>query len=199
MTTTRFPSGPSSRAERDTETRIGRPPYPVGAIANFMIGRAKRRHVRITNLKLQKLVYIAYGSGLVLLKGRLFEEPILAWKFGPVIPAIYHEFKRFGSRNITQWSHDYSCVDRKFEYPVVPDSDRRTLVVLNLTWDRYGRRPAEALVGLTHQQGTPWSRTPRGEVIDDELIRRCFLILLRREALIIRARARKAREADGRA
>ena len=157
----------------------GKNAYSVSAIANFMIGRAKRRTVRITHLKLQKLVYISYGWGLARLGGRrLFHEPIEAWRLGPVIPPLYHEFKRFGRNSIDEWSRHYSYEKQRFVFPLVEDDDIGALRVLNLTWDRYGTRPGEALSALTHQQGTPWSRTPRGAQIKDELIRRHFLYLL---------------------
>ena len=144
-----------------------------------MIGRAKRRSVRLTHLRLQKLVYISYGWSLALLQGRrLFREPIEAWQFGPVIPELYHEFKRFGRLNVDEWSRYYSYEDQKFVFPLVNADDIDALRVLNLTWNRYGTRPAKTLMALTHQKGTPWSRTPVGERISDDLIRRHFRFLL---------------------
>ena len=58
------------------------PPYPVGAIANFMLDRGERESRPITHLKLQKLVYMAYGWGTVILDAQLFVERIEAWKYG---------------------------------------------------------------------------------------------------------------------
>lgn len=50
-------------------------------------------------LKLIKLVYLAYGWSIAL-DYRLFDEPIVAWKHGPVIRSLYHEFKHFGAAPI---------------------------------------------------------------------------------------------------
>ena len=31
---------------------------------------------------------------------KLFDDPICAWKHGPVVPDVYHEYKNFGSNGI---------------------------------------------------------------------------------------------------
>jgi uncharacterized phage-associated protein len=60
-------------------------PYPAAAIANEFIKVAKRNGVLLTPMKLQKLVYFAHGWYLALLGKPLINEPVEAWKFGPVI------------------------------------------------------------------------------------------------------------------
>lgn len=42
----------------------------------------------ITELKLQKLMYIAQGIHLALYDSPLFKEEIEAWQDGPVVPAL---------------------------------------------------------------------------------------------------------------
>ena len=44
----------------------------------------------ISNLKLQKLVYYAQGFHLAISGEPLFDEKIMAWEHGPVIPQLYH-------------------------------------------------------------------------------------------------------------
>ena len=152
--------------------------YQVGAIANFMIGRSMRSHSLLTHLQLQKLVYIAYGFGLAFFNRRLFEEEIQAWRLGPVIPDLYHEFKRFGPHVIRDWSTYYDYSKHEFGFPAVDDHDGGALMVLNRTWNRYGRLPPSQLVKITHERGTPWSGTHRRQRIGDDLIRSHFKKLL---------------------
>ena len=56
------------------------------------------------NLKLQKLVYYAQAWHLALRDVPLFEEDFEAWVHGPVIPALYQEYKKFGWRPILEGS-----------------------------------------------------------------------------------------------
>lgn len=51
----------------------------------------------VSNLKLQKLLYYAQGFHLAMTGRPLFDEPIQAWMHGPVVPAVYHAFKVYGS------------------------------------------------------------------------------------------------------
>ena len=86
--------------------------YTPSHIANFFIDREIKK---ITNLRLNKYVYFAYGFALAILDREIFHEPIQAWKFGPVIPSIYHEFKRFEFRPIDEYSYiDNYHYDVKF-------------------------------------------------------------------------------------
>src|SRR5205823_14692025 len=45
----------------------------------------------LTNLRLQKLLYYAQAWSLVLRESELFPEEIEAWRWGPVVPAVYNK------------------------------------------------------------------------------------------------------------
>ena len=47
-------------------------PYTASHVANYFLGRAKKERRKITHLKLQKLVYIAYGWCWEILGRQLF-------------------------------------------------------------------------------------------------------------------------------
>lgn len=146
--------------------------YAVGAVANFMIGRARNHKRRLTHPRLQNLVYVAYGIHLASSDSgdsRLFEERIEAGPDGPLVPALYHEFKRFGLRPIRGWASDFDYETRKVVYPVVEDDDKLALHALNLTWSLYGNRPPAVLTKLTKRPGGPWEKavsTHRSEIPD---------------------------------
>lgn len=141
-------------------------PYSVGAIANFMIGRSLKNGPPITHLQLQKLVYIGYGFYFAQTNKKLFRERIEAWPYGPVVPELYHEFKRFEYFPIRNWSAYYDYSTGKFEIPLVSKDDFGSLKILDFVWTRYGRLPAKQLVKITHAEGTPWKIT-----IDQEQLR----------------------------
>jgi len=47
----------------------------------------------ITNLRIQKLLYYAQAWYLVNYNRRLFNDPIEAWEFGPVIRSVYKKYQ----------------------------------------------------------------------------------------------------------
>ena len=139
--------------------QAGEAPYRVGAVANFMLDTARKERVRVTHLKLQKLVYMAYGMSTLVLDKRLFREDIEAWRYGPVVPDLWHEFKAYRSRPIKGRSLEYDPERDKITQPIIDLKDSTTYSILDLTWVKYGYAEAGKLVSLTHAEGTPWDRT----------------------------------------
>lgn len=141
-------------------------------VAWKMLQIAKDKGISLSNLQLQKLVYIAHGYLLGWKLTPLIQEPVEAWTYGPVIAPIYHEFKDYG--------------DRKIEVgpPVVTelDNDEDACAVIASVLDLYGRMDAMSLVNLTHQTNTPWDeawnkqggRNYYSYSIDNELIKNHF-------------------------
>ena len=77
------------------------------SIANYFVDKAQREDFKITLLRLVKYVYIAYGFGLSILDRNIIDErfdKVEAWKYGPVIPSVYHSFKYNGDKPITEKS-----------------------------------------------------------------------------------------------
>ena len=62
-------------------------------IANYFIKIGNQTDCLVSNLKLQKLVYYAQSWYLALYNKPLFNEDFEAWIHGPVIPALYQEYK----------------------------------------------------------------------------------------------------------
>lgn len=119
-------------------------------VADAFLKLAKRQHKKLTPLQLMKLVYIAYGFFIAKHDGKkLFSSPIQAWKFGPVIPELYHNTKQFGRNPI-----DLSEIDDD-EASVSPDA----MEVIEKVYERYGGYDGIALSSLTHRYGTPWYKS----------------------------------------
>jgi uncharacterized phage-associated protein len=98
--------------------------HSVFDIANWFLARAMSENKDLKPMKLQKLVYFAYGWYYAYFDKPLFPEAIFAWKFGPVVGDLYGRFKRFGGKPIMH-------VD------VLPNFDSDTLSILNDVWDSY--------------------------------------------------------------
>ena len=69
----------------------------VHDVAKFFIDLAQKREQQqrgdlVTNLRLQKLLYFAQGWSLARYGKPLFDAPIEAWKFGPVVREVYNEY-----------------------------------------------------------------------------------------------------------
>lgn len=68
----------------------------VMEFANALMDRAKEKTIRMSNLKLQKLAYYCQGLHLAAHGAPIFSEEFDAWRHGPVVEALYHEYKQFG-------------------------------------------------------------------------------------------------------
>jgi len=148
--------------------------YTAAAVANYILDRAERDGRPITPLKLIKLVFIAYGWALAALDRKLFDESIEAWRYGPVIPSLYHEFKHYGRRPIDGRALDLDLGSLEVREPELPRDDEDARLVIDKVWAAYGRVKAEALVRLTHRQESPWAKAyGEGEnaEIDDTAIK----------------------------
>lgn len=156
--------------------------YTPQHVANFFLEQAEREEIPLTQLKLMKLVYIAYGWYLAITGERLFAEDIQAWKHGPVIPSLYHEFKHFGSRPIDERATSLDWDTGAITIPSIPLSDETTVKILSLVWDAYKRFSGSALVRKTHETGSPWAEAYReGErniIIDPALIKSHYKVRL---------------------
>jgi uncharacterized phage-associated protein len=140
----------------DSEYPLNPNDYTPGHVANYFLWKAQSEGKTITPLKLIKLVYIAYSWNLVMYKNRLFEERIEAWKYGPVIPSLYHEFKRFGSNSIDTFATELSLGSGESS-PVFPAIEmyREEGGVVDAVWQNYGDKTGEELSNITHK-GSPW-------------------------------------------
>ena len=54
----------------------------------------------ISNLRLQKILYIAHMHHLGWHEKPLIKDGFEAWNYGPVAPNLYHHAKGYGSRNV---------------------------------------------------------------------------------------------------
>src|SRR5690348_8551505 len=69
-------------------------------LAGEIVRRSGASGRLLTNLSVQKLAYFCHGWHLALKGTPLASEKFAAWKFGPVLPSVYHKLKVFSSNPI---------------------------------------------------------------------------------------------------
>jgi uncharacterized phage-associated protein len=140
--------------------RFGNSPKQVAEYFLYLCGE---EHRSLTPMQVLKLVYIAHGWHLGLHGAPLVNEPVEAWQYGPVIPSLYHAYKRYGSSPIDEGPN---------AKPGGFTHDEETTI--GQVWNGYGKRTGVSLSSLTHEPGTPWSITVErlglGSVISNDLI-----------------------------
>jgi uncharacterized phage-associated protein len=147
------------------------------AVANFFLKAAEEDGVGLSPMKLQKLVYYAHGWHAGATGEPLINEAVEAWPYGPVIPSLYHEFKKFGAGKIKGLATDFDGTDFT---SVPPPTDDRIVRFLRSIWKNYGQFTGIRLSEMTHASDSPWDKTwresngMRGVDIPFETIREHF-------------------------
>ena len=129
----------------------------------------------MTNLKLQKMIYLVYAEYLEKTGKKLFKDDIIAFKYGPVVPSVYEYYKVHG-RNDILVDKDEEIVAQEITLPMVlarflQSLDEKNVIdSIQSTFEKYGQLTASELVAITHRKGTPWDHTNINDIITDENI-----------------------------
>ena len=94
-------------------------------------------------------MYLAHGWNLENfgIDDPLIEQTVEAWKYGPVVPKLYREFKEFGASPITR---DTRVPDK---IKILNETSRD---LLQQAWRIYGPSTALELSMTTHEPGFAW-------------------------------------------
>ena len=137
--------------------------YDARQIANWFIQRAGLDGKVLSIMSLLKLVYISHGWHLEMHDQPLISNRVEAWRYGPVIPDVYHAFESQGLQ-VRSIVGGFSC-----------ELDERSTVLLEQVYGIYGSMTSSQLSNLTHVFGGPWQIASRigGSYaeIPDELIK----------------------------
>ncbi|MCP4263970.1 MAG: DUF4065 domain-containing protein [Candidatus Brocadiaceae bacterium] len=125
--------------------------HSAHAAANAFIGIAQEDEgKKLTNMQLQKLVFIAHGYCLALLNNEpLFYHNTHAWQWGPVIPKLYKSLQKYGN----------DLVDNPVEAADSLNEEDIKYAIVKAVYENYGHYSGAELSALTHQENTPWSIT----------------------------------------
>ena len=117
----------------------------------------------LSNLKLQKLLYYMQGFHLAFFDEPFFNESIEAWTYGPVVPVVFQEFKKYKKDSINP--------DNYHDDLVLTDDEQQ---MFDMVYSEYNRYSAVALMNMTHTEG-PWKNHGIGDVITNEELRAFFM------------------------
>ena len=130
---------------------------PVVVVGDYITGLGKGV---FTHMQVLKLAFMSHGYTLAIREKPLFVEEIQAWKYGPVIPALYEALRVHGGAPIP---HLYYC-----KTSVLSDElgkrmddlrghfDPENLEIVNKTVEVYRDYKAFELSYITHKDGSPW-------------------------------------------
>jgi uncharacterized phage-associated protein len=130
-------------------------PADPRAVANLLLKEARSRGQRITNLKLQKLLFLCHAFYLVDTGRPLVRGSFEAWQYGPVHREVYDAFKSFGAAPITADAERFDPVTGTRQ-PIALPADRPLLDAVQKVIQFYGSKSPSELVKLTHAENGPW-------------------------------------------
>ncbi|MDR1166980.1 MAG: DUF4065 domain-containing protein [Deltaproteobacteria bacterium] len=113
------------------------------AASNWLIFRNRTDPSELTPLKLQKELYFAQGWHLAYHDVPLFEDPIEAWKYGPVVSSVYFALSsRVKNEVITEPIKGYIVQDGVYSIGVpemkFPDGDDGEF--MRSVWKSYSKK-----------------------------------------------------------
>lgn len=156
--------------------------YQAIDVANYILWYANDKHEdgQVTALKLQKIIYYVAARFFKEKSIHLFDERIEKWRFGPVVPSVYHTFKGRGygviSKPIARFVKDGDeVISKSFDESVIDCNDR---VIIDPVIDQLVELPAFKLVDMTHKEEA-WKRDEdtilttwiNPEYTDDDLLK----------------------------
>ena len=132
---------------------------------------AARSGWTLTNLSLQKIIYIAHMFHLGTYDDTLVSGDFEAWDLGPVHPDLYHHVKRFGAGPVTSIRTTMPSTGRENE-----------ISTLSEAFDVLGRKTPGQLVAITHWSKGAWAKNyvrgirsriiPRSDIVNEYHARR---------------------------
>lgn len=137
--------------------QVHRGTTPVVVVGDYITGLGRGV---FTQIQVLKLAFLSHGYALGMTGRPLFKERIEAWKYGPVIPALYEAIREHGNAPIPHLSSCKTSLTspglekRMSELGRLFEPDNMSIV--KETVKSYGDFEAFELSSLTHMEGTPW-------------------------------------------
>lgn len=148
--------------------------YKAVDIARYVIDYSNYKKYRITNLRLQKILYFIQAAFLVFRQKLCFDDVIEAWGLGPVIPIVYHKYKGWADQNIPSVMDISSkdIIDKEYSKIIM----KMDLSLIASMIDECSKYTTGQLVNITHAQ-EPWGNAYKNQtknVITPDKIKEFF-------------------------
>lgn len=123
-------------------------------LCNNILMRGMKDRVKITPMKLQKLMYFVCRDYTKMYCISPISESFQVWQYGPVLPSIYSEFRAFGANPITEYARD--ALGNAF---IVSEKDNPELaMIIDDVWKKYHAKTGIELSRITHRAQSGWYR-----------------------------------------
>ena len=133
--------------------------FPATRVSKNILHCALQENVDVSLMKLQKILFFLtaeYGKAFPDTPNHedryLLNQQFQPWKFGPVLPSVYDEFKIFGSAPIKKYAKDAdgrSTIIDESQNPVFKN-------VLDRVWLATRNIDAIRLSEISQAQGSAW-------------------------------------------
>ncbi len=143
-------------------------------VANYYITKGKESDSPFTHLQIQKLVYYSQAWMLAFYEEPMIFDDIEVWKYGPVVPAVYHCLSHNKGKPIRETIPVHPMDEQEFS----PQQES----ILEAVYGKYASMTGPELSTMTHRKGTPWHRAKsKGQwYIDNEDMRKYYSRLIKR-------------------
>ncbi len=142
--------------------------YNVLDIAKYVIASYWKSGTKITNLKLQKILYYIQGYSYKFCDDAAYPEQISKWPYGPVVPTAYFEYNMYRSSAIAEVSDDELTHIIKYL-----NNNKPLKNVIDKVIDKTIPMSAAELVNKTHEED-PWIKASNSASISPVAIARYF-------------------------
>ncbi|MBV9551125.1 MAG: DUF4065 domain-containing protein [Alphaproteobacteria bacterium] len=141
-----------------SEAGVSKPIHPLAAARRL----CKQSGWTLSNLQLQKILYLAQMFHLGKKSTRLVDGDFEAWAYGPVLPQVYSQTKIFGGGPVRE------------VFGAAPIFDEERAAMLDEAALELGKLSAGRLVSITHWKEGAWAKyyqpDVRGIKIPDQAI-----------------------------
>ena len=132
-------------------------------LADYILLKAAKNGHYLTPLQVNKLCYLTHGFVLRNTGHRAFHNDVEAWQYGPVIPEVYDAFQEYGRRPIRRlWgSGKRICIGNVDDAikTLAKEINGDVKNIVDEVVDRYADVDGGRLIGMTHEEDTPWHQT----------------------------------------
>ena len=122
---------------------------------NFFISLSNETGNLLSNLKLQKLLYYLQSWHLAKFEKKLFTGDFQAWVHGPVLPAVYQDFKHF------KWNPIDKDVENGYYKTFLNELTEEQCEIIKDVVRQYFGESAYELELMTHRED-PWIKARKG-------------------------------------
>lgn len=150
--------------------------YRAAVIANAFITRGANSGYPLDHLQIQKLLYFTHYWGLILYDRSPLQEPVEAWKHGPVVSSLFYRLSKHRDKHVLNCLECFSPSMGCDQVLTPCTTDIKFWQLFNNIWKTYGHWSGLQLSCQAHKLGDAWdvTRQKLELYISDEDIRQDY-------------------------